>query len=116
MAKKVTVTLVDDCDGESQAEETFEFEAFGKRYEIDLSPENARLYREDFEYWVGNAREIPAKGNRTPAVRGSATEKRRRDREENDNIRNWARRMGHKVSARGKIPTEIVEGYKRAAS
>ncbi|WP_252920646.1 Lsr2 dimerization domain-containing protein, partial [Mycolicibacterium smegmatis] len=37
MAKKVTVTLVDDFDGEATADETVEFGLDGVTYEIDLS-------------------------------------------------------------------------------
>ena len=37
MAKKVTVTLVDDFDGEGAADETVEFGLDGVSYEIDLS-------------------------------------------------------------------------------
>ncbi|MFE3105371.1 histone-like nucleoid-structuring protein Lsr2 [Nocardia tengchongensis] len=116
MAKKVTVTLICDRDRESPAARTIVFGAFGKMFEIDLAEEAAAELTSDLEYWTQFAREIPAKGNRTPAPRGSATEKKRRDREENDRIRNWGRNAGHQVSSRGKIPTEIVEGYKRAAS
>ena len=41
MAKKVTVTLVDDFDGEGAADETVEFGLDGVTYEIDLSGKNA---------------------------------------------------------------------------
>ena len=41
MAKKVTVTLVDDFDGEGSADETVEFSLDGVSYEIDLSSKNA---------------------------------------------------------------------------
>ena len=41
MAKKVTVTLVDDFDGEGAADETVEFGLDGVTYEIDLSAKNA---------------------------------------------------------------------------
>jgi hypothetical protein len=39
MAKKVTVTLVDDFDGEGAADETVEFGLDGVSYEIDLFQE-----------------------------------------------------------------------------
>ena len=41
MAKKVTVTLVDDFDGAGAADETVEFGLDGVTYEIDLSTKNA---------------------------------------------------------------------------
>ena len=42
MAKKVTVTLVDDFDGDGPADETVEFSIDGVSYEIDLSVKNAK--------------------------------------------------------------------------
>ena len=47
MAKKVTVTLVDDFDGDGAADETVEFGLDGVTYEIDLSSKNAKKLRDD---------------------------------------------------------------------
>lgn len=44
MAKKVTVTLVDDFDGSGAADETVEFGLDGVTYEIDLSTKNATKF------------------------------------------------------------------------
>ncbi|MEV6774174.1 Lsr2 family protein [Nocardia sp. NPDC051030] len=112
MAKKVTVTLVDDYDGESKADETVFFSIDGNEYEIDLSIKNAGKLRESLEPWTDKARKVgrskrkvTAAGGRTrPAV----------DREESTAIREWARAQGHQVSSRGRIPAEIVEAYQRA--
>ena len=52
MAKKVTVTLVDDFDGEGAADETVEFGLDGVTYEIDLSAKNATKLRNDLKQWV----------------------------------------------------------------
>ena len=49
MAKKVTVTLVDDFDGEAAADETVEFALDGVSYEIDLSAKNATKLRNDLK-------------------------------------------------------------------
>ncbi|MET8431123.1 histone-like nucleoid-structuring protein Lsr2, partial [Nocardia sp. NPDC004860] len=46
MAKKVTVTLVDDYDGKSKADETVFFSIDGNDFEIDLSNKNAGKLRE----------------------------------------------------------------------
>ncbi|APB01142.1 histone-like nucleoid-structuring protein Lsr2 [Nocardia seriolae] len=111
MAKKVTVTLVDDYDGESKADETVFFSIDGNDYEIDLSNKNAGKLRESLETWTEKARKVGrskrkvAAGGRTrPAV----------DREESTAIREWARAQGHQVSSRGRIPAEIVDAYQRA--
>ncbi|MVU75688.1 Lsr2 family protein [Nocardia sp. ET3-3] len=111
MAKKVTVTLVDDYDGESKADETVFFSIDGNDYEIDLSNKNAGKLRESLEQWTEKARKVGrskrtkvAAGRTRPAV----------DREESTAIREWARAQGHQVSSRGRIPAEIVDAYQRA--
>src|ERR1700689_52566 len=58
MAKKVTVTLVDDFDGEGAADETVEFGLDGVTYEIDLSAKNATKLRHDLKQWVEASRRV----------------------------------------------------------
>jgi hypothetical protein len=36
------------------------------------------------------------------------------DREQSAAIREWARRNGHKVSARGRISADVIEAYNKA--
>lgn len=52
MAKKVTVTLIDDYDGKSKADETVQFSIDGVAYEIDLSTLNAGKLRGALEPWT----------------------------------------------------------------
>ena len=58
MAKKVTVTLVDDFDGAGAADETVEFGLDGVTYEIDLSTKNAAKLRNDLKQWVAAGRRV----------------------------------------------------------
>src|ERR1700743_2730581 len=58
MAKKVTVTLVDDFDGEGAADETVEFGLDGVTYEIDLSAKNATKLRNDRKQRVEASRRV----------------------------------------------------------
>jgi hypothetical protein len=58
MAKKVTVTLVDDFDGEGAADETVEFSIDGVSYEIDLSAKNAKKLREVLMQWIEAGRRV----------------------------------------------------------
>lgn len=117
MAKKVTVSLIDDVDGESIADETIEFAIDGVSYEIDLSSVNAAKLRDGLEEWVSNARRVSGR-RRAKAVSGGAAAPKSRvsiDREQSAAIREWARRNGHKVSARGRISADITEAYNKAA-
>ncbi|WP_067701702.1 histone-like nucleoid-structuring protein Lsr2 [Nocardia jejuensis] len=113
MAKKVTVTLVDDYDGESKADETVFFSIDGNEYEIDLSVKNAGKLRESLEPWADKARKVGRATKRKATTVGGRT-RPAVDREESTAIREWARAQGHQVSSRGRIPAEIVEAYQRA--
>ena len=106
MAKKVTITLVDDFDGEGAADETVEFALDGVSYEIDLSTKNAVKLRKDLKQWVDAGRRVGGRrrGRSTGLGRGRATI----DREQSAAIREWARRNGHNVSTRGRIPADGI--------
>lgn len=112
MARKVTVTLIDDFDGQGAADETVEFGLDGVAYEIDLSTENAAKLRGELARWAESARRVSGRrrGGRAagPSRRGSM------DREQSAAIREWARRNGHNVSTRGRIPAEVVEAFNAA--
>lgn len=90
MAKKVTVTLVDDFDGAGAADETVEFGLDGVTYEIDLTNKNAAKLRGDLRQWVSAGRRV---GGRR---RGRSSSGRGRGRW----IANRARRSGNGSSER----------------
>lgn len=112
MAKKVQVTLVDDVDG-SNAVETIEFALDGSSYEIDLSKANAAKLRDALATYVAHARKA---GRSRPAARAGRPAPRaaRSDHEQVQAIREWARRNGHKVNDRGRIPAAVLEAYHAA--
>jgi hypothetical protein len=112
MAKKVTVTLVDDFDGDGPADETVEFSIDGVSYEIDLSAKNAKKLRDDLKQWTEAGRRVG--GRRRGRSGGSGRGRATIDREQSAAIREWARRSGHKVSTRGRIPAEIIDAFHAA--
>ncbi|MDH6243671.1 histone-like nucleoid-structuring protein Lsr2 [Mycobacterium sp. OTB74] len=112
MAKKVTVTLVDDFDGEGAADETVEFALDGVNYEIDLTAKNAAKLRSDLKKWVEASRRVG--GRRRGRSTGSARGRASIDREQSAAIREWARRNGHNVSSRGRIPAEVIDAFHAA--
>ncbi|WP_226437937.1 histone-like nucleoid-structuring protein Lsr2 [Rhodococcus yananensis] len=116
MAKKVTVTLIDDVDQESAADESVEFGLDGVTYEIDLSEENASALREQLEYWIQHARKVGGRKRVKSAPAAPAARKvaRASDREQTAAIREWARENDYAVSARGRISAEIIEAYNNA--
>jgi hypothetical protein len=102
------VRLVDDLDGDA-ADETVEFGIDGKTYEIDLSEANAAKLRDGLASYVAAARRS---GSRRRGGAGSTSNRRASvDREQNQAIREWARKRGMKVSDRGRIPAEVLEAY-----
>lgn len=113
MAKKVTVTLVDDFDGEGPADETVEFSIDGVSYEIDLSVKNAQKLRNEFKPWVDAGRRVGGRRRGRPAG-GAGRGRPGIDREQSAAIREWARRNGHKVSTRGRIPADVIEAFHAA--
>ena len=113
MAKKVTVTLVDDFDGEGPADETVEFSIDGVSYEIDLSVKTAQKLRNEFKPWVDAGRRVGGHRRGRPAG-GAGRGRPGIDREQSAAIREWARRNGHKVSTRGRIPADVIEAFHAA--
>ena len=114
MAQKVQVQLVDDLDGTSTAEETVSFGLDGVEYEIDLSSEHASELRDGLESFVAAARRTGGRvkrgGGRT-TTRGGVSGG---SREQNQAIREWARRNGHELAERGRIPAHIVSEFEAA--
>jgi hypothetical protein len=106
MAKKVTVTLVDDFDGKSQANETVQFSLDGVAYEIDLSTKNAGKLRGALEPWSEKARKTGRIKRNSHAKSGSTV-----GRDQSLAIREWAKKNGHKVSSRGRISAKLVAAY-----
>lgn len=110
MAKKVTVTLIDDFDGAGAADETVEFGLDGVTYEIDLSRKNAAKLRDELKKWADAGRRVGGRrrGRSSIGRRGAI------DREQSAAIREWARRNGHNVSTRGRIPADIIDAFHAA--
>ncbi|WP_280417277.1 histone-like nucleoid-structuring protein Lsr2 [Nocardia carnea] len=106
MARKVVVTVIDDVDGVSAAAETISFSIDGAVYEIDLSESNARELRAGVDKWIPFARKLGGRGRTTAADVG-----RRQDARA---VREWARRNGHDVPDRGRIPSSILDAYQAA--
>ena len=116
MARKVQVILSDDLDDGIPADETVTFALDGTTYEIDLSEKNANELRDVFGKYVQAARKVNGRGQRAAGgTRAKATGGGgRMDREQAGAIRDWARKNGHEVSDRGRIPASVVEAFEAA--
>ena len=107
---------------QGEADETVEFGVDGATYEIDLSEANAAKLRDGLADYVAHARRLSGRrrAGRAP-TRPTSSEGPSRpsgrasvDREQNQAIREWARRQGLTVSDRGRIPAEVTEAYHKA--
>lgn len=110
MAQIREVRLIDDLDG-AAADETVEFGLDGKSFEIDLSKGNAGRLRDALAEFVGAARKAGGARRRSAAAATTPPRRPSIDREQNQAIRDWARKRGMKVSDRGRIPAEVLEAY-----
>ena len=108
MAQIREIRLVDDLSGDV-ADETIEFGLDGKNYEIDLTTANAKKLRDVLADYVASARR--ATTGRRRAAANSPARRPAIDREQNQAIREWARKRGMKVSDRGRIPADVLEAY-----
>ncbi len=107
MAQQTTVTLTDDLDG-GKAAETVSFGLDGRIYEIDLSKKNAAALRKALGEFTASARRV--RSGRPAAVRTVKTS----ERVDAKAIREWAQENGYKVSARGRVPSDVVERFQEA--
>ena len=106
MARKVEVVLIDDIDG-SQAQRTITFSVDGQNYEIDLNEKNAARFDAAMQEFVDAARPVRGK---TRTARSSS----RVGGVSPADVRAWAEANGVKVSARGRIPREVMDAYEAA--
>jgi Lsr2 len=105
MAQQTTVTLTDDIDG-GKAAETVSFGLDGKAYEIDLSKKNAAALRKALaDFTTAGRRVRPSRQVARAARPASATSVDAKA------IREWAIGQGISVSARGRVPADVVEQY-----
>ena len=109
MAQKHIVQLIDDLDG-SAADETVSFALDGARYDIDLSNGNAAKLRDALAIYIANARRS-TRPQRTASNGRRSRSTARSDREQTQAIREWARKNGHKVGAKGRIPATVLAAY-----
>ena len=111
MVQKHIVQLEDDIDGGAAAE-TVAFALDGTSYEIDLSAKNAGKLRDALATYVAHGRRASRSGARAGAAGGRRSGRgARTDREQTQAIREWARKNGHKIGEKGRIPASILEAY-----
>ena len=103
---KTVESFTDDLDG-TAAVETVSFSIDGVSYEIDLNRRNAKKIRADLGAWAQLGRKsVRATG------RGARRRKSAAAPNESAAVRAWAAENNVTVSARGRIPADILAQYR----
>lgn len=116
MAQQTTITLTDDIDG-GKAVETVSFALDGRSYEIDLNKKNAAALRKALADFTAAARKVRggAKASSSRGARGAAGNGSSGSVDARA-VREWAQENGITVSARGRVPADVLEQYQAATS
>jgi hypothetical protein len=94
-----TTFVVDDLDGSAGAE-TVHFGFEGRRYEIDLSPQNSAALRDVLAPFISQAR-----------IAGSFKAPRPYAEYDTEAVRAWARGNGYSLPTNGRIPSRMLLAY-----
>jgi hypothetical protein len=120
MAQKTIVQFVDDLDDSStEGIETVKFALDGATYQIDLNQDHAEALRDIFAEFIPSARRTGGRVKHspvTPRVSTSTPNGTGLGREQTHAIREWARKKGHQVADRGRIPAAIVEQVQQSST
>lgn len=113
MAQRTIVQLTDDIDG-SEATDSVTFALDGVAYTVDLNDENQAALRDVLAPYVAVARKDSGRTRRGTVTHISSG---RRGRSTGDvdpkTVRAWAAENGIAISARGRIPADIVAQYQQ---
>ena len=110
MAQQTTVTLTDDLDG-TKAAETVRFGLDGRSYEIDLNKRNAAALRKVLAEFTAAGRKV--RGTRSASKPAAASAPARVDAKA---VREWAAANDIAVSARGRIPADVLVRYEESGN
>lgn len=119
MAQKVLTTLQDDIDG-TKASETITFALDGISYQIDLNTRHASKLRKTFAPFINAGRRVG--GRSTRRVGGTTQSASGRPKVmtaaptpvDPAAVRAWAAANKIKVSARGRVPSAVIEQFRAA--
>lgn len=108
--------LVDDMDKASMATDTIPFAYRGKRFEIDLAPQNVQQFDDDMSRWIDSARVISTGGGKPVPVKKTNGSANGNGNVEDKTeyyaaVRTWARANGKQVHDRGRLPGDVIDAY-----
>jgi Lsr2 len=120
LAERLLSQLIDDLDGTEIPEgsgEKIEFAIRGVQYRIDLADRNVAKLDKALRPFIASATKVSGRqSNVKQSGRARSTRKSGRSASQLDNaaIRAWASENGYDVSARGRIPANVVTAYQES--
>ena len=117
MAQRTQVILIDDLDGTEIVEDgqSISFSVNGVDYSIDLGPANVEKFEAALAPFVEHGQRVG--GRRSSRGGSSATStKSPAGKVDSRAVRAWAQSNGIELSARGRIPADVVEKYRAAGN
>ncbi|MFI5779042.1 Lsr2 family protein [Nocardia sp. NPDC051570] len=119
MAQKTIVETYDDLTGERIDTDivptpTISFAVDGIEYEIELGAKNRDKFYAAMGPYTDAARRIGGRRGRKAATATGTGSASGLSKAESNKIREWAQSTGRKVSARGRLPKDLVEAYRDA--
>ena len=110
--------MIDDLTGE-EAENisTVNFALDGMPYELDLTDENRAKLRDTLSPYANAGQKISRRrrgGPRPGQAAKSTGSAAGYNRETLKSIREWAKKNGHSVSNRGRLPAEVLQAWQTA--
>jgi len=109
MAQRTVIKLVDDLDHKEIEDggQTVSFSYNGVQYEIDLGEKNAKKFDKALAPFVAAARRTGGRHARGSKSTGAVDTKA---------VRAWAKSNNIEISARGRIPAQVVDQYRAAGN
>ena len=113
MAQRVVTETLDDTNGKP-ADETVRFGLDGRELEIDLTAKNAAALRKVFDVYIRHGRRIGGRRVRTSGGAAPSSPPASGGTVDTKVVRQWAGKHGYTVSARGRIPADVLQAYRAA--
>lgn len=109
-----TIRVCDLHDGLEPATSMLEFSLDGTKNRLDLCSDHLLQVREALGGLLDDGRRRSTRPSK--AVPGRVSGSRRAQSAQREQVREWARRNGFEVAARGRVPADAAEAFARASA
>jgi nucleoid-associated protein Lsr2 len=105
----VKTIRVDNFDGETAANPV-EFGYKGRKFVIDVGPENEQAFDDAMKVWIDAAEEVGKNAKKVSRSNGVSMSDKERKQYLAD-VRDWCKKKKIALNTRGRIPNEILDQY-----